>query len=100
AGRKMRTLSPEDMLIVLALHAAKHAWGRLIWLCDIGRIASQPNLDWDWIRQQAGALGIARILNVTLLLTNQLLDAQYPAMVGASVAEDPTALSIANEIHE
>jgi hypothetical protein len=98
AGRNMRTLSPEDMLIVLGLHAAKHAWGRLIWLSDIARIVSRPNLNWDWIKQQAGALGIARILNVTLLLANRLLDAKNPTLVGAGWAEDPTAFSIAEEI--
>lgn len=98
AGRSMRTLSPEDSLIVLSLHAAKHAWGRLIWLCDIARIMSQPNLNWDRIWQQASTLGIVRILNVTLLLANRLLGAKYPAPVGATLAEDPMAGTIAEKI--
>ncbi|MGA8763244.1 MAG: nucleotidyltransferase family protein, partial [Candidatus Sulfotelmatobacter sp.] len=30
AGRPMKTPSPEDLLLVLSVHAAKHVWGRLI----------------------------------------------------------------------
>jgi Uncharacterised nucleotidyltransferase len=98
AGRCMRTLSSEDLLIVLSLHAAKHAWRRLIWLCDIARIMSLPNLNWEWIRQHSAALGIARILNVSLLLANRLLDAKCPLAFYGTLAKDPTAIAIAEEI--
>jgi hypothetical protein len=98
AGRNMKTLSPEDLLIVLSLHAAKHAWGRLMWLCDIARIMSHPNLNWEWIGQQARALGIVRILNVTLLLVHRLLGASIPAMASATAANDSTVMTIAAEI--
>lgn len=98
AGRNIKTLSPEDLMIVLSLHAAKHAWGRLIWLCDIARIMSRPNLNWDWIKQQASELGIARILSVTLLLANRLLGASIPATVDATSGGDPATLTIAEEI--
>ena len=40
AGRRVKTPSPEDLLLVLSVHAAKHVWGRLIWLCDIAQILS------------------------------------------------------------
>lgn len=98
AGRDMKTLSPEDLLIVLSLHAAKHAWGRLIWLCDIARIMTQPNLNWEWIKRQASALGIVRILNVTVLLANQLLEAPIPVPVAKTLAEDPTVHFLGEEV--
>jgi hypothetical protein len=98
AGRSMKTLSPEDLMLVLSLHAAKHAWARLIWLCDIARIMSHPNLNWDWIKQQASELGITRILSVTLLLANRLLRASIPAQVDAASGDDPQTLTIAEEI--
>src|SRR5208282_3108781 len=34
-GCEVPCLSPEDSLLVLCLHAAKHLWTRLIWLSDI-----------------------------------------------------------------
>jgi len=48
AGRTVKTPSPDDLFIILSLHAAKHAWGRLIWLCDLERIM-RSLLNWKWI---------------------------------------------------
>jgi len=39
-GREVPCLSPEDSLLVLCLHAAKHLWTRLIWLADIAETLS------------------------------------------------------------
>jgi len=41
-----------------------------------------PNLDWDWIRLQARNLGIMRIVSVTMLTANRLLDVAIPAQAG------------------
>jgi Uncharacterised nucleotidyltransferase len=77
-GFATKTLSPEDSFLVLSLHAAKHVWGRLIWLRDIAQIVAMPSLDWSWIEVQGRELGIARLLGVTLLLANKLLAAPIP----------------------
>jgi len=102
AGQPMKTPSVEDLLLVLAAHAAKHVWGRLIWLCDLAKIMSLPNLNWDWIRSQADALGIVRILQVTMLAADRLLEADIPeAMKRAGFGEgDPVTLPLADEIHK
>jgi|SRR5271165_3548081 len=100
AGQPMKTPSAEDLFLVLSAHAAKHVWGRLIWLCDLARIISLPNLNWGWIRSQADALGIVRILQVTMLVANRLLEADIPeAMKLAGFGEgDPVAPALADEI--
>ena len=68
AGHAMKTPSPNDLFLVLALHAAQHVWGQLIWLCDVAKLACLTSLDWNGIASQARQLGIVRILRVTLLL--------------------------------
>ncbi len=98
AGRGVKTPSPEDLLLVLSVHAAKHVWGRLIWLCDIAQIVRQENLNWDWVRSQAQELGIERILHITLLLANRLLDAAIPPSIENAVAADRAAQTFAEEI--
>jgi hypothetical protein len=98
AGHPMKTPSSEDLLLVLSAHAAKHVWGRLIWLCDIARIMSFARLDWTRIASQARALGIVRILRVTMLLAIRLLSATIPAAAQASLPEDPGAPALADEI--
>lgn len=98
AGRSVKTPSPEDLLLVLSIHAAKHVWGRLIWLCDIAQIVGRENLDWDWIQSQTRELGIERILDITLLLANRLLAAEIPPLIKKSVVADHAAQTFAEEI--
>jgi hypothetical protein len=98
AGHPMKTPSSEDLLLVLSAHAAKHVWGRLIWLCDIARIMALPTLDWTRIASQAKALGIVRILRVTMLLANRLFGSTIPPAAQASVPEDSGTLVLVDEI--
>jgi hypothetical protein len=97
AGRQMKTPSAEDLLLVLSLHAAKHVWGRLIWLCDIAQILHRE-LNWQWVRTQARELGAERILHVTLLLANQLLGLAIPATMADEVRKDRAAQRLAEQI--
>ncbi len=100
AGQPMKTPSVEDLFLVLAAHAAKHVWGRLIWLCDLARIMILPNLNWSWIRTQAHLLGIVRIVQVTMLAANRLLGAGTPAAAKLNgLAEgDAATMSLVSEL--
>jgi hypothetical protein len=72
-GVMVQTLSPEDMMLVLSVHAAKHAWTRLSWLCDIRQLARSREIHWKWVREESSRLGIARIVDVTFSLVETLL---------------------------
>jgi hypothetical protein len=98
AGRQVRTLSPEDLLLVLAVHAAKHVWSRLIWLCDIAQVVKRGDVKWDVVENRARGVGIQRILHVTLLLANQLLGMEIPPQVENAVRADGAARVFAGEI--
>ena len=98
AGRGMKTLSPEDLLLVLSVHAAKHVWGRLIWLCDIAQVLKRDSLNWDWIKAQAHHLGIERILYITLLLANRFLATPIPVPIRDAVMADKTAHAFTEQI--
>jgi hypothetical protein len=98
AGRGVRTPSPEDLLLVLAVHAAKHVWGRLIWLCDIEQILRGENLNWDSVQSCAREYGIERILHITLLLAEHFLAMRIPAAMESAIAADRVAQMLADEI--
>ena len=100
AGREMKTPSPEDLVIVLSVHAAKHMWTRLIWVCDIAQLMQLPEINWDQITCEAQSLGIVRILNVTLLLAQHLLDATMPLAIQNEAANDLQAQTWAQSIRE
>jgi Uncharacterised nucleotidyltransferase len=98
AGRRTRTASPEDLLLVLSVHAAKHVWERLVWLCDIAQILKREKLNWDWVLCRAREYGIERILRVTLLLANRLLAMPLPVAIEKAILADQRVRVLADEI--
>ena len=97
-GRRVRTLSPEDLLLVLCVHAAKHVWGRLSWVCDIAEAMRSQAVDYDCVRREAHALGIERILAITLWLGNELLESPSPSEFDEYRSNDPEAERLGQEI--
>ena len=95
-----RTLSPEDLLLVACVHAAKHAWTRLAWLCDMAWLLRSQNLNWYEIGRQAERLGIERILLVTLGLARNFFQAALPAHLEADVNRDRSVCLLRDEIGE
>lgn len=97
-GRPVRTFCAEDLLLVLCVHAAKHVWVQLSWLCDIVRLVNSAQLDWNAIQQEVQRLGIERIVDVNLLLAHKLLEMPLPSAIGERVIEDPSTARLADEI--
>ncbi len=78
----VRTLAPEDLLLILCVHGAKHYWSRLGWICDVAELLRvHPGLKWTAILLQAKQLGGRRILFLGLFLAHVLLDAELPKEV-------------------
>jgi hypothetical protein len=88
-GREVSCLSPEDSLLVLCLHAAKHLWTRLIWLCDIAETVRTETIDYPLALSRARSLGILRIVGVSLSLAERLLTADLPAPAQQVIIGDP-----------
>jgi hypothetical protein len=90
-GRRVPTLRGEDLLLVLCVHAAKHVWVQLSWLCDIAQLVNTRRLDWNVIRDEARRLGIERIVNLNLLLAEKLLGSQlHPSRQTWAFQKDPS----------
>jgi hypothetical protein len=98
AGRSVRTPFPEDLLLVLSVHAAKHVWGRIILLRDIAQMLKLENLNWDLVQSRARKLGIERILSITLLLANRFLGTAIPAPIESVILSDGDARILTDEI--
>ena len=94
----VRTLCAEDRLLVLCVHAAKHVWIQLSWLCDIAQLATSQPLDWNAIQDEARRLGIERILNLNLFLAHKVLGSAMPPQIQKHWQEDPSSTTLAHEI--
>jgi hypothetical protein len=95
AGELVRTLRLETYLLVLSLHAAKHRWVQLKFICDIAEILAVPDLDWHFVVQEADDLGLKRTLVTGLLLAQGLLGASLPPILAQNLKVDPTAKALA-----
>jgi len=96
AGTRVRTLAPEDLLLILCVHASWHLWGRLQWISDIAEmVRAHPDLDWPRLLAQTQALGSRRMLLLGLLLASSLLDAPLPTLVIEQIQADPAVASLA-----
>ena len=100
-GCDVPCLAPEDSLLVLCLHAAKHLWTRLIWLADIAETlrTQSENQAIDYARafSQARTMGIARILGVSFWLVKNALHAELPKPADEMIASDPRVPALGAE---
>ena len=96
AGREIKTISPEHLILILCIHGLCHCWERLEWVCDVAKLISvRKNILWGKVLNDAGQLGIERIILFGLLLANNLLDAALPEEVSRRAEEDPIIKSLA-----
>jgi Uncharacterised nucleotidyltransferase len=99
-GTPARNLGPEDLLLVLSVHGAKHHWGKLMWICDIVEVVRSyaDKLDWSRLMTRARSLGATRILSLALFLARDLLGAAVPEDVWRRVRAEPKVAWLAGEV--
>jgi hypothetical protein len=72
-GTAVLTLSPEDELVYLAVHAAGHLLQRGGWILDVWLLLERhPTLDWETMAGRAAAFGCRRALAYALLAMRAL----------------------------
>jgi hypothetical protein len=97
-GTMVCTLGPDDMLIFLCLHAAKHDWERLIWLVDIAAfIMRSDRLDWDAVAHDLEHTSRRTPLGVSLGLVEMLFGVDLPARISRLVKGDANAAALLRE---
>lgn len=89
AGRTVQAFAPEDVFLILALHGAKHAWQRFIWVADIHELVRQtPDLNWHELMARAESAGARRCVLLAIKLAHVLLDTAVPEALARAVASD------------
>jgi hypothetical protein len=97
-GQSIRSLAPEDLVIAICLHAAKHAWVRLSWLCDLAAAARTLAIDWGLLAQRTGALRIRRMVGITFWLAEHLLGLTVPAPIAETMRQDREINAIGQDL--
>jgi Uncharacterised nucleotidyltransferase len=100
-GRSLLSLSVEDALPALCVHASKHFWERISWIADIAELAQiDRGVDWELTLTRARSLGAERMLLLGLHLAHDVLDAPLPENVLQRVQADRTVPLLGYHVHQ
>jgi hypothetical protein len=99
-GTTIKTLAPEDLLLSLCVHGAKHLWERLSWIADIAQLLEvYTDLNWARLLERARRSGTERMLLLGLYVAHDLLGAKLPAHVAAQFKVDAEINALAGQIY-
>jgi hypothetical protein len=93
-GKEVRSLRLETYLLILSMHAAKHRWVQLKFICDIAEILAVPDLDWRCVLEEADDLGLKRALGTGLLLAQGLFGTPLPPKLAQNLKFDRTVKAL------
>jgi hypothetical protein len=89
ANRPVATCCPEDLLVILCAHGAKHYWRSLGWICDVAELMrAERTLDWDSAFAAADAAGGKRMCALGVFLATEFLAAPVPSEIAASIGRE------------
>lgn len=96
-GGEVATLGDDDLLVVLAIHGAKHRWKRLEWLAALSALLRAGRGDPREALRLATELRARRTLLLGLSLARRLLDAPLSAGIAAKIDADAGLAALAAE---
>lgn len=88
-GSEARLLAPEDNLLQVALHTAKHTYVRAPGFrlhTDVDRIVRTCEIDWDRFLEMVHSLQVKTAVYLSLALANDLLRTPIPTRVLENIA--------------
>lgn len=90
---KIPIFQEEILFLVLCFHGTKEKWRRIKWLIDISFfLIKYPNINWEFILEQAQKWGILRSVYLALFLAEKIFNSPIPASISDKVRMD-SALS-------
>jgi hypothetical protein len=92
---------PEDLLVVLCLHAGKHGWAHLSHFCDMAQLLLvHPQLDWDVVCSHLGDSNTARNVSMSLHLLDKHWRPGIPENIRARISADPHVARLAHRVQK
>jgi hypothetical protein len=88
-GRTVPAPGPEDLLLMLCVHGARHCWDTLEQLAAVAALLRSAPLDWRAVWQRADAMHCRRMVAFGVLLAHALFDAPLPPEAAAAWRSAP-----------
>jgi len=97
-GHEIPALAPEDELMLICIHGAKHFWEQLSYIADVAAFVSNQKLDWACVESAGHEVFAERMLLVGLGLAGDVLGVTLPEKMAALVRSDPAVAKLVNQI--
>ena len=97
-AHEIPALSPEDELVLICIHGAKHFWEQLSYIADVAAFVSNQRLDWAGVQSAASEVSAQRMLYVGLRLAADILGAPLPPEISAVMQRDTAVGSLVGQI--
>jgi len=96
--KSLHALSPQNLLLLLCIHGAKHLWSRLIWVADVAHfVKTYPQINWGDSLERARKLGFYRIICLGLFMAENIGGAQLPHNISKTIRNDPAVELLAHQ---
>ena len=96
---KVMAIAPDDLLLYICVHAAKHGWVTLGSICDVAEtVRARPEIDLMGILDEAAALGSRRMFLTGIWLAHELAGAPIPADLVRLARGDRAARALAGRV--
>lgn len=96
---KVKTISPEYLILILSIHNASHSFSSLYMFCDISEIIkSEDTINWHHLKEAASALNVKRILIVNLYILRELFLIELPDYILRFIESDKNTVNLSKGI--
>jgi hypothetical protein len=88
-GHQVNSFAPQDLLLLLTVHGAKHRWDRLEWVAGVGELLRVlSNSEVEEAGERASTLGCGRTLLLGLELARRYGDCTLSPNMTERIAQD------------
>jgi hypothetical protein len=98
SGRSIPVFAPEDALLILCVHGAKHSWSRLEWICGVAELLHGLEIRWDAVLGRARETKSLRRLLLGLRVSRDLYGCPLPEDVMKEVTGDDQVGALARAV--
>jgi hypothetical protein len=101
AGRSVRAVAPEFLILLLCVHGNKDLWARLEWVSALDALLTrEPQFDAETLLREAGAHRATRVLLLGLALARDLLETPLPPAVLKMIEATPAVARLAADVRK
>ncbi|GAB4342168.1 MAG: hypothetical protein Kow0089_17030 [Desulfobulbaceae bacterium] len=97
--REVLSLSPEDLLIYLSIHGNRMGWAQLdSILCVAALLRKEKNIDWNFVREEAGRYGALKMVLLGCLLARELYGVDLESNIAGQIDGNRTLRNTGEEV--